>query len=69
MKINQKVVNVAGIVGTVMELPNNKGEVTVKLENGKIEKWLVGAIRILGLADVIIIAAKNLFTYIKSLLS
>lgn len=69
MKINQKVVNVAGIVGTVMELPNNKGEVTVKLENGKIEKWLIGAIRILGLADVIIIAAKNLFTYIKSLLS
>lgn len=69
MKINQKVVNAAGIVGTVTELPNNKGEVTVKLENGKIEKWLVGAIRILGLADVFIIAAKNLFTYIKSLLS
>lgn len=62
-------VNAAGIVATVVALPDKTGHVVVELENGKIEKWLVGAIRILGLADVLIIAAKNLFTYIKSLLS
>jgi preprotein translocase subunit YajC len=69
MRINQKVVNAVGIVGTVTELPNNKGEVTVKLENGKIEKWLVGAIKILGVVDVVVMSLKNLLTYIKSLLS
>jgi len=68
MKINQKVVNAAGIVAKVIALPDNTGNVTVELENGKIEKWLVGAIKILGVVDVVVMSLKNLFTYIKSLL-
>lgn len=42
-----------GIVAKVIALPDNTGNVTVELENGKIEKWLVGAIKILGVVDVV----------------